>query len=98
MSDAGDYPERMLTTVDREILVALLAGGADKPSNLAEICDRHPQSIQKRLAELRSDELLIVKGRGIYQITLSGAETAIAIRRETSTLDDIALDAPVSED
>jgi Mn-dependent DtxR family transcriptional regulator len=96
MSDPGAYRGPMLTSVDREILVALLVGGADKPSNLAEICDRHDQSVQKRLGELLDADLVTSKGRGVYQLTVSGAETAIAIRRESSILGELDLDAPVN--
>ena len=83
----------MLSAVDREILLALLVGGADTPRNLSEICDRHHQSVQKRIAGLQDDDLVIAKGRGVYAISMAGAETARALRRETEIMERLDLDA-----
>lgn len=91
MTPPEPNPDDMLSAVDREILVTLLIGGADTPSNISDISDRHYQSIQKRISDLEGDGLVINKGRGVYQLTLSGTETARAIYRESSVEEDLDL-------
>lgn len=82
----------MLSSVDREVLIALLIGGDDTPANLSDIADRHYQSVQKRLSELEEMGLVVSKGRGVYSLTIEGAQTARALYRETPTINDLDFD------
>jgi predicted transcriptional regulator len=82
----------MTTRVDREILVSLLLGGADTPSNLARITDRHVQSVHERLQQLLKDDLVWNKGNGVYQLTKEGTTMAQAVLRQFDVLDGIDLD------
>jgi predicted transcriptional regulator len=78
-----DLALTMLSQVDREILVALLCGGDNLPSNLAEITGRHTQSVQQRISELEEEGLVANKGGGVYRLSFAGVTTARAIYRES---------------
>jgi predicted transcriptional regulator len=73
----------MLTQVDREILVALLCGGDNLPSNLSEITNRHTQSIQQRVGQLEEEGLVANKGGGVYRLTFAGVTTARSVFQES---------------
>lgn len=87
-----DNPEDMMSDVDREILVTLLLSGANSPKNLAEICGRHQQSIQRRLPELVGDYLVRKKGTGIYELTEVGLESARIVWKESNVIENLDLD------
>lgn len=72
----------MLTSVDREVLVALLLRGDNSRSNLSDITDRHPNSVGNSLKRLGSERLVVEKGAGVYTLTYSGANTSRAVLRE----------------
>lgn len=74
----------MLSQVDQEILVALLVDGANTPKNISDIIDRHHQSVMSRLDPLLEDDLIQNKGRGVYELTVAGLESARVLRKETT--------------
>ena len=86
--------EEMTTQVERELLVALLVGGADLPSNLSDITSRHVQSVQERLSNLENEGLIWNKGNGVYDLTESGTTTARAIQQEYEIVDDLNFKEP----
>lgn len=86
--------EEMTTQVEREILVALLVGGADTPANLSDITGRHVQSVQQRLSNLEEEELIWNKGNGVYDLTESGTTTARAIQLEYEIVEDLDFKYP----
>lgn len=81
--------DQMLSEVDREILVCLLIKGDNTPRNIAEICNRHHQSIQDRLEELSDKSLIRNKGRGVYRLTEKGIRYAQTVAQEYQVLDDV---------
>ena len=86
--------EEMTTQVERELLVALLVGGADLPSNLSDITSRHVQSVQERLRNLEDEGLVWNKGNGVYELTEEGTTTARAIRQEYDIVEDLEFKKP----
>jgi len=72
----------MLTEVDREVLVALLIGGDNSPSNIAEYIDRHPNSVGDALDRLESEDMVFNKGSGVYALRFQGVTTARTLYRE----------------
>lgn len=72
----------MLTAVDREVLVAILIGGDNTPGNIAELIERHPNSVQDRVNELEEQELVINKGSGVYALRLRGVTVARTVVQE----------------
>jgi Mn-dependent DtxR family transcriptional regulator len=89
-----DKDPEMTTRVDREILVALLLGGADTPKNLSSITDRHVQSVYERLTQLSKENLIWNKGNGVYQLTEEGTSMAQAVLREYDIVSGLDFEEP----
>lgn len=87
----------MLTAVDREVLLTLLIAGDNSPGNLAEITDRHPNSIGDSLNRLEEQDSIFDKGRGVYALTYSGVNEARAVAREYDILKDIVVNWAAEE-
>ena len=87
----------MLTSVDREVLVAILIGGGNTPSNIAEMIDRHPNSIGDSMDRLEEEGLVLPKGSGVYALTYSGVTTARSVNREFEIEISIPWEADASE-
>lgn len=87
----------MRTAVDREVLVTLLIAGDNSPGNLAEITDRHPNSIGDSLNRLEEQDSIFDKGRGVYALTYSGVNDARAVAREYEILKDIVVNWSVDD-
>lgn len=72
----------MLTPVDREVLSILLIDGDNAPKNIADIIDRHPNSVLDSLDRLHDADFVRNKGGGVYGLTYRGCTTARSVLRE----------------
>jgi len=70
----------MLTPMQKEILLDLHAYGCDSPSNISDRIERTRSGVSTALAELRDNDLVTSKGRGVWSLTFHGCRSAQAIR------------------
>lgn len=76
--------ESVITQVDREVMVTLLLIGHNTPGNIADISDRHRNSVQDSLQRLEENDLVLNKGSGVYALTFQGATMARSVVLEYS--------------
>jgi len=92
MTKTGDKDlTAMLSQSDKEILLALLVGGAGSPNTIGKITGRHTQTAQSRLSELEDQQLVYNKGAGVYDLTLAGLNSARILYVETEIADSLDL-------
>lgn len=78
----SSYDNHMLSETEELVLVSLWINGANTPSNISNIIDRHTNSVSEALKRLVELELCYKKGRGVYAPTYRGFELSRAIIRE----------------
>jgi Mn-dependent DtxR family transcriptional regulator len=76
-----DETADMLSSVEMDVLASLLIAGDNTPSNIADDTDRHKTSVSDRLSDLQAKGLVENKGRGVWTLTISGANLARTVIR-----------------
>ena len=69
----------MVTKMQREIMLDLLAYGPDSPSNISDRIGRTRSGVSTALSDLVGEDFVCSKGRGVWSLTFVGVRAAQAI-------------------